>query len=59
MTKIGNKILPALWLDDYFGPHQYGVWAHGKKVHKAEDCEQLEDVPNEILDELCYQYKNR
>ena len=59
MTKIGDKILPALWLDDYFGPHQYGVWVYGKKVHKAEDCEQLDDVPSEVLYELCYQYKRR
>lgn len=32
-----GKIQPATWLDDYFGPHEYGVrFPDGKVFHEKE-----------------------
>lgn len=32
-----GEIQPATWLDDYFGPHEYGVrFPNGKVFHEKE-----------------------
>lgn len=36
-----GKIERAYWMDDYFGPHRYGVKFPDGKVFKPWDCERV------------------
>lgn len=38
---VTGAIEDAVWMDDYFGPHRYGVRFGDGTVHAASDCEQV------------------
>jgi hypothetical protein len=41
-----NKIEDAVWLDDYFGRHQYGVkFAGDDKYYKPNEVEIPKEIP--------------
>lgn len=41
---ITKTVENADWLDDYFGPHRYGVRFPDGQVFKPEECEQFSEV---------------
>ncbi len=44
MTKhpMTSEVRSAMWIDDYFGRHQYGVRFGGEDtVYRGDECEQV------------------